>query len=161
MAQQKILVVDDQPEILNTLKRLFSESYQVLTAPGGKEGLIILKNEKPAVILADQRMPEMTGTQFLEKSIALPPNSVRMLITAYADIDACISAINKGKIYQYISKPWEPEELIQTVRRAVEHFRLAEENKKLTKELASANEQLKRENVILRQNIETKYNFQI
>ena len=139
MNKNAILIVDDQPEILNALERLLKEEYQIFTATGGAKALKILAEHKIALILADQRMPTMTGVEFFSKSMQVQPDSVRILITAYADITASIDAINKGQIFHYISKPWEPDELIIIIRRAIEKYDLEQKNKQLTEELKEAN----------------------
>jgi two-component system response regulator HupR/HoxA len=159
MKKEKILVVDDQVEILNALERQLKAEYKVYTSSNGDEALDLLKKNVFAVVLADQRMPGMTGVDFLRRSISIQPNIVRILITAYADIQASIDAVNQGQIYYYISKPWEPEELRLIVQRAVERYDLQRKNKQLTEELQRANEQLKRENIYLRQNIHEEYDF--
>jgi len=159
MKKETILIVDDQPEILNAVERLLKEEYRILTAPSGQSALDILQNQRIAVILADQRMPGMTGVEFLSRAIALQPDTVRILITAYADITASIDAVNRGQIYYYISKPWEPEELLLIIRQAVEKFQLQQENRKLNQRLKEINLQLEQENVLLRQNIKKEYDF--
>ena len=159
MKKEKILVVDDQVEILNALERQLKDDYKVYTSSNGEEGLGLLKMNVFAVVLADQRMPGMTGVEFLAKSLPIQPDIIRILITAYADIQASIDAVNKGQIYYYISKPWEPEELRLIVQRAVEHYDLQRKNKQLTEELQKANKQLQRENIYLRQNIQEGYDF--
>ena len=159
MAKESILIVDDQKAILNSLDRLLKEECKVLLASSGAQALEILKKKKVAVILADQRMPRMTGVEFLSNSLSIQPDTIRILITAYADIQASIAAINKGKIFYYISKPWEPEELLLIVRRAVEQFRLVKQNRQLTRQLIKMNKKLKQENIVLKRHIEDKYDF--
>ena len=159
MSKENILVVDDQVEILNALERQLKDEYNVFTSSNGKEALALLKENTFSVVLADQRMPQMTGVEFLSQSIEIQPDIVRILITAYADIQASIDAVNKGQIYYYISKPWEPDELRLTVQRASERFNLQRQNRELTEKLKKANEQLKRENIYLKQNIQEDYDF--
>jgi two-component system response regulator HupR/HoxA len=159
MKKDKVLIVDDQPEILNALERLLKADYQVLLASNGADGLQILTKERVAVILADQRMPVMTGVEFLSKALQLQPDTVRILITAYADLQASIAAVNQGQIYYYISKPWEPEELLLILRRAIERYKLQQENQELTRQLIDANKKLKQENITLKQTIEKTYRF--
>jgi two-component system response regulator HupR/HoxA len=159
MKKEKILVVDDQIEILNALERQLKDDYKVYTSSNGEEALGLVEKNIFAVVLADQRMPGMTGVDFFDKSMSIQPEIVRILITAYADIQASIDAVNKGQIYYYVSKPWEPDELRLIVQRAVERFDLQRKNKQLTAELKKANEQLKRENIYLRQNIQEEYEF--
>lgn len=159
MLKESVLIVDDQPEILNSLERLLKEHYKIYVASNGLAALDVLKKHDIALILADQRMPQMTGVEFLKRSLEIQPDAVRILITAYADIQASINAINQGQIFYYVSKPWEPDDLLVIVLRAVETYRLQKKNIELTKKLKKANEQLKRENVILKQNIEKEYDF--
>jgi two-component system response regulator HupR/HoxA len=159
MKRETLLIVDDQPEILHALERLLRSKYRVLLASNGTEALNHLKKEMVTVIMADQRMPVMTGVEFLSKAVEIQPDSVRILITAYADLQASIAAINQGQIFYYISKPWEPEELLLIIRRAVERYQLQKENKELTQQLVQANKQLQQENITLKQTIEKNYHF--
>ena len=152
-----ILIVDDQPEILNSLEQLFKNTYRVFRADQGEQALQILKKHDVAVILSDQRMPRMTGVAFLEQALKIQPDAIRILITAYADLLASIEAVNKGHIFYYVSKPWEPEELTLLVSRAVEQYRLVIENKNLTSALAEANRKLANENTQLRRSLEKEY----
>jgi len=160
MAKESILIVDDQQEILNSLERLLREDYRIFLASNGPAAIKILKKHKVAVILADQRMPKMTGVEFLAQSLSIQPHAVRILITAYADIQASIEAVNQGQIYYYVSKPWEPDELRLILQRAVERFRLVKENQRLMKQLVKVNKALEQENVILKRHIGKTYDFQ-
>lgn len=137
MADKKItiLYVDDEENNLFSFKATFRLKYQVYTAISGDEAFKIL-NEKPVhIIITDQRMPGMTGVEFLEKVIPQFPNPIRLLLTGYADMGAVVDAVNKGKIFHYLSKPWNEEELDITIVRAYEAYleklRLKEENEKL------------------------------
>ena len=159
MAKSSVLIVDDQPEILNSLERLLKEKYMVYRASGGDEALNILKKHEVAVILADQRMPGMTGVVFLSRSIDLQPQAIKILVTAYADIDASIAAVNEGQIFYYLSKPWENDELLLIVQRAEEQYNLQKENRQLTRDLEEANARLEKENIWLKQNAEQQYDF--
>lgn len=154
-----ILIVDDQPEVLHALERLLKPDYTILTAGSGAKGLDLLKNHPVSVILTDQRMPGMTGVEFLSKAQDVQPYAMRMMITAYADIEASVAAVNRGRIYQYISKPWEPDELLLIVKQAVERYQLEEENRILSKKLEEANRLLQTENQILKQTAEKEVNF--
>ena len=123
MNHHTILMVDDEPNILEALKRIFQKNYTLLTASSAKEGLEYLtKNKEIALIICDQRMPEMTGIEMLEKSRFLCPAAVRILLTGYADIEAVISAINRGHIYKYLTKPWEIEAIKLEVKNALEYY---------------------------------------
>jgi EAL domain-containing protein (putative c-di-GMP-specific phosphodiesterase class I)/CheY-like chemotaxis protein len=117
--QTTLLLVDDEQNILNALRRLFRrESYHVLTAGSGAEALELLALNAVQVIITDQRMPEMSGVEFLSKVKDLYPQTVRMVLSGYSDLSAVTDAINKGAIWKYISKPWDDESLMQDVRAA-------------------------------------------
>ena len=135
-----ILIVDDEKDILESLRRMLRGIYEVDIAESPFDALKLLQNRLYHVIVSDQRMPEMTGVEFLEKAKKLSPLSTRILLTGYTDIESVIDSINRGNIYRYISKPWEPEELKLTLRQANEAFRLKKEledkNKHLEKALA-------------------------
>ncbi len=140
-----VLVVDDEENVLRSIVRLFSdEPFQTVIALSGGKALDILRKQEMAVILSDQRMPEMSGAEFLAKSRSLSPESVRIVLTGYADINAAIDAINKGGAHQYLAKPWDDQELLSAVRNAVELYRLKKENRSLTELVQKQNEELKR-----------------
>ncbi|MCX8070731.1 MAG: response regulator, partial [Thermodesulfovibrionales bacterium] len=142
-----VLFVDDEDNVLKSLKRLFiDEDIDVLTVSSGKEGLELLKDKEVAVIVSDQRMPEMTGAEFLEKSIKLSPDSVRIVLTGYADIETAMYAINKGGASRYITKPWNDKDLMITILNAIETYNLKKENKFLTALTKKQNEELKKWN---------------
>ena len=139
-ARPRILVVDDEEAILETMTFTFEDDYEVLTSSSARDALALLEREGPvAVVISDQRMPEMTGVEFLSKVFALHPTTVRIILTGFADMDAIIRSINDGHVYAYITKPWEPDQLKQVVRRAVDHHALAVENEKLVGDLRGAN----------------------
>ena len=148
--QYSVLVVDDEPDILRSFSFNYGDDFELVTATSGARGLELLEAHDPAVIVADQRMPAMTGTEFLEQSMALRPEAMRIVLTGYTDIEAIIEAINRSRIYRYVTKPWESEELRLTLRRAVEAFHLTRENTRLVEELRRANERLSAENAYLR-----------
>ncbi len=153
-----VLFVDDEANILKTLNRLFlDEDYDVHTALGGQKALELIDSGiTPTVIVSDQRMPEMSGAEFLEKAKEKVPQSIRMVLTGYADINAAVDAINLGGIYRYILKPWNDEDLILTVREAVDRFRLVEENKRLTNELHEKNKILAEINKHLEEKVDER-----
>src|SRR5690606_10482956 len=105
--KHNILIVDDEADNVDALERLFRKKYQVLKATSAIEALTQLKSHEVAVIISDQRMPKMTGVQFLSESIKLQPDAIRMLLTGYTDIESAIEAINSGGVYRYITKPWD------------------------------------------------------
>jgi response regulator RpfG family c-di-GMP phosphodiesterase len=126
------LLVDDEPSILSSLRRVFRPlGYIILTATSGEEGLKILQKNNIDLIISDMRMPEMEGSVFLSKVANQWPDIIRLLLTGYADMTSTISAINDGKIFQYISKPWEDNDIIITVRHALKHRQLKQERDQL------------------------------
>lgn len=138
--RSRILVVDDEEAILETMTYTFEDDYQVLTATSAGQALDLLERDGPvAVVISDQRMPEMTGVEFLAKVFEMEPTTARIILTGFADMNAIIRAINDGHVYAYITKPWEPADLKQVVRRAVEHHALAVENERLLGDLHDAN----------------------
>ncbi|PCI96951.1 MAG: two-component system response regulator [Flavobacteriales bacterium] len=137
-----ILYVDDEVENLYAFKAAFRRIYNVFVAISGSEGREILDENDIQVILTDQRMPEVTGVEFLESIIEFYPDPIRILVTGYSDINTVINAVNKGQIYKYISKPWNNDDLKQTIDRAYEVYRLRKENVELTNNLIQVNKQL-------------------
>ena len=132
--QHTLLLVDDESAITRALRRLFRKAgYHILTAQSGYEGLEKLRQcEIPvSLIISDQRMPEMSGTQFLEKAKKLNPEAIRYLLTGYSDMETVIEALNKGEIHRYLTKPWNDEDLLLYVRQSLDHFDLIRANKKL------------------------------
>ncbi|MEI6127338.1 MAG: HD domain-containing phosphohydrolase [Pseudomonadota bacterium] len=154
-SEHTILLVDDEENILSALNRmLVSEEYNVLTASSGQEGLRLLDTAKVSLIISDQRMPAMTGSEFLAKAKDTSPDSIRIMLTGYSDINATIEAINSGEVYKYITKPWQDEELMLTVKEAIERYSLIAENKRLTEVTLSLNKELKQWNEKLEQRVE-------
>lgn len=149
-----LLFVDDESSILSSLKRLFRpHGYRILTAGGGTEGLALLENETVDLVVSDMRMPEMDGAQFLEQVRNRWPRIVRILLTGYADVGSTIAAINRGEIYRYVAKPWDDNEIVLTVRDALERKRLEAENSRLNELTARQNEELKLLNASLEQKV--------
>ena len=121
----RMLVVDDEPDNLDLLYRTFRRSFKVLRAESGTEALKVLEAEgEAAVIISDQRMPEMKGTEFLSKTVPEFPDTVRIILTGFTDVEDLVDAINAGQVYRYITKPWDPEELKIVVDRASETYDL-------------------------------------
>ncbi len=121
----KILVVDDEPDNLDLLYRTFRRDFQVLKADSGVQALQLLEQEgEVAVIISDQRMPEMKGTEFLSRTLPQFPDTVRIILTGFTDIEDLVEAINSGQVYKYITKPWDPGELKAVVQRAAESYDL-------------------------------------
>jgi two-component system, NtrC family, response regulator HupR/HoxA len=154
-----VLVVDDEEAIVESIAMTLEDDYRVFTALSGKLGLEILEREDVALVIVDQVMPDMSGVEFLEKVVERRPHTVRMMLTGYADITSIVRAINDGRIYRYIQKPWEPESLRIDVRRALEAHALSAENLQLAAALAEANERLRAENLYLRREVERRYSF--
>lgn len=128
---QKILLVDDEPSIVSSLKRLLrSDGYQILTATSAKEGLEILGNQDVQVILSDQRMPEMSGTDFLSRVRDLYPDTIRIILSGYTDLESVADAINRGSIYKFLTKPWEDDLLRENIREAFNHYETVRARKK-------------------------------
>jgi response regulator RpfG family c-di-GMP phosphodiesterase len=144
MADKKIsvLYVDDEENNLFSFKAVFRVKYQVYTAISGDEALKILSEKPIEIIITDQRMPNMTGVEFLEKVIEKFPDPMRLLLTGYADMNAVVDAVNKGKIFHYLSKPWNEEELDMTINRAYEAYLQKEKLKEENKLLGTSNDQL-------------------
>jgi response regulator RpfG family c-di-GMP phosphodiesterase len=137
-----ILYVDDEENNLFSFKATFRIKYQVLTALSGNEALKILELKQVHIIITDQRMPEMTGVEFLEKVIEKFSDPMRILLTGYADMGAVVDAVNKGKIFHYITKPWNEEELDLTINRAYEKYLEKVQLKDMNEKLAGSNDQL-------------------
>ncbi|MBY0400188.1 response regulator, partial [Myxococcota bacterium] len=136
----RILIVDDEEAILETLTFTFMDHYDVLTTPDPRAALGILEANAPvAVIITDQRMPGLTGVELLRQVYECFPETVRIILTGFADSEATIKAINDGHIYGYVNKPWEPDELKAMVRRAVELHALTLENRRLVEDLRHSN----------------------
>jgi response regulator RpfG family c-di-GMP phosphodiesterase len=145
-----VLYIDDEVHNLNSFKAGFRRLFNVFTAESAIEGRKVLEAEDIHVIITDQRMPVMTGIEFLESIIPHYPDPIRILLTGYADINAVIDAINKGRVYKYIQKPWMDEDLRINIEKAYEIYALRKENRELTEQLLLANKQLE---FLLRQNL--------
>jgi two-component system response regulator HupR/HoxA len=150
----ELLLVDDELANLQKLQRTFMGQYNVHLAQAGQEALQILRHTPIDAIITDQKMPNMTGMEFLELSQKSFPNVVRIVLTGFTDVADLIEAINTGKVHKYITKPWEPDDLRLAVQDALEKMELVRENERLSAELKIANERLRTENIILRQEVE-------
>lgn len=137
-----VLYVDDEENNLFSFKATFRMKYEVLTAVSAKEALTILSTKPVHVIISDQRMPEMTGVEFFEIVLEKFPDPIRVLLTGYTDMSAVVDAINKGKIYHYLDKPWNEEELDLTINRAYEKYLELLDLKNMNEKLTGSNEQL-------------------
>ena len=137
-----ILYVDDEENNLFSFKAVFRIKYNVLTALSGDEALEILSKKQVHIIITDQRMPEMTGVQFLEKVLVKFPDPVRVLLTGYTDMGAVVDAVNKGKIFHYLAKPWNEEELDLTINKAYAKYLEKAELENMNVLLEGSNDQL-------------------
>ena len=147
--RHSLLIVDDELDVLESLRHLFHRTYRVFTASSGTDAIAILEREDIHMILSDQRMPGMPGDIFLSHARKIKPDAIRMLFTGYADIQAVINAVNEGNIYRYILKPWDASELEGILRQAAEQYELLAERRRLIAELQLANSQLMEANETL------------
>lgn len=145
-----LLVIDDEEQTVRAVRHLFRRRYKVLGATRAAEGLALMDDNDVSVILCDQRMPGMSGAEFFEAVRAEHPDAVRILITAYSDIQALVRSVNRGQIFGYLAKPWNPEELEQVVDTAMAHRQLLDDKRAMTAELAEKNDALRRVNAELR-----------
>jgi len=143
-----LLVVDDEPDVVQSVQDLLRLDYRVLGATRAREGLKILQEQEVHLVMTDQRMPEMTGVEFLGHVRGDHPEAIRLLFTGYADIKAVIDAINQGNVYRYITKPWDPDDLQIVIRQAAEQYDLLVERKRLLAELQDKNQELLEANEI-------------
>lgn len=136
-----ILYVDDEENNLVSFKANFRVKYKVLIALSGDEAIQMINSQHVDIIITDQRMPNMTGVEFLEKVLEINPDPMRILLTGYADMNAVVDAVNKGKIFHYLSKPWNEEELDMTILRAYEVYEERLKIKEMNEKLALSNDQ--------------------
>jgi len=130
-----LLAVDDEPANLRMLERLFRREYRVLTANSGEEALAILQKENVSLIITDQRMPGMSGTEMLRESMHSSPNSIKIILTGYTDLQALTEAINTTRVYKFVSKPWDPTALKQTVQDAFREYGMLARHKQVIDDL--------------------------
>ena len=137
-----VLLVDDEARVLDSLEALLGMDHQILRADRADEALRVLAEARPAVIVSDQRMPGMLGTELLARARDLAPDTVRILLTAFTDADALMDSINAAGIYHFLLKPWDPKELTHVIRTAVERHRLVCERERLVRDLEARNADL-------------------
>ncbi|ABL00325.1 response regulator [Pelobacter propionicus] len=144
----RILLVDDERNVLRSLERLFlDEEYEIFTAGSGGDGLEILEQHGPfRLVISDYRMSGMHGVEFLSEVCRRWPDTERMILSGYADLAAIVASINLGRIYKFIAKPWNDDDLLCTVREALERYELRARNRQLVTDLMAANEELRRIN---------------
>ena len=129
-----ILLVDDEQGVISALKRvLMEESYEIFTANSGADGLNIMKNNRIKLVVSDERMPGMSGTEFLTTVKNLFPDTIRIMLTGHANLQAAMSAVNNGEICRFFSKPWDDLEIRLSIKSAIEKFDLEAENRRLLK----------------------------
>lgn len=143
-----LLIVDDEVEILKVLQKSLEDDYDVLTASRAKAGLELL-DERVSVVISDQRMPEMTGSEFLRHVRERRPEVVRIIMSGYSDMTALINSVNYGEIFRYLNKPWDLNELLDTIDLAVKRY---DENRRQL-ELALENQRLAAENLRLTEDL--------
>lgn len=117
-----VLIVDDEPDVLFSLTGLLRRDFQVYTATSGQDALEIMRQHPVHVIMTDQRMPAMTGAELMENVRLTYPDAVRIIFTGYADTRAVVDAINSGELYRYITKPWDPDDLIEVLKDAAQRY---------------------------------------
>jgi len=139
-----VLYVDDEVNNLNSFKAAFRRDFEIYTASSAREARKILDNNEIGVIITDQRMPVMTGIEFLESIIPIYPDTIRILLTGFSDINAVMDAINRGQVYKYLVKPWQNDELKMYIENALEIYNLRKENKELSHKLELANLEIER-----------------
>ncbi|MUH71931.1 HD domain-containing phosphohydrolase [Psychrosphaera haliotis] len=149
----KILVLDDEVEILNSLKRVFRKDYAVDTFSEGEDALAALAETDYAIVISDMKMPGMDGATFLAKAKEVAPESVRILLSGYADMDSTIKAINEGDIFNYVCKPWNNDSLKALMANAISRYSLKSQNNELSGKLVAANTQLTEANRLLEEKV--------
>jgi len=154
-----VLVVDDEPANLQKLKRTFMSEFEVFEASSGESALRLLQDHAVTIIITDQRMPGMSGVEFLKQSLKIAPETVRVILTGYTEVEDLMDAINDGHVHRYITKPWDPFSLKETIKQELERWELKQENERLARELQKANEILASENIKLRYEVESLKEF--
>lgn len=141
--EKTLLLVDDEENVIRSLRRLFrQEPFTVLTANSGAEGLQILEQQPVSVILSDQRMPGMIGSEFLKIVKERYPHTIRIVMSGYTELESITSAINDGAVFKFLLKPWEDEKLLAHIRDAFSYHDLKSNNELLAQELQKANSRL-------------------
>lgn len=157
MKKRKLLFVDDEENVIKSLLRLFQEdNYEILTANNGREGLGLIRMNEFQIVISDYQMPEMNGTEFFKQVRKLSPDTIRIILTGYADINIAVSAINEGHVYKFVTKPWDGELLKVEIKKALDFYDLVQERHALNKELIKKNEELKEINENLEEMVEER-----
>ena len=154
MEQNTILIVDDEENILNALERVLEDKgYKTFLADSGHKGLEIIRREDIHLVVSDHRMPGMDGIIFLNEVKKISPNTIRTMLTGYADVDLAIKAINVDEVYRFITKPWNNIELLCIIKQGIQHYNLQKELERLNKLIQSQNTELKEWNFKLEQKV--------
>ena len=138
LREHTVLAVDDEPANLRAVRRTLSDDCRVLTAGSGREALEMMACEPVALVIADQRMPGMSGAAFLAETVERYPPVIRIVLTGYTDVDTLLEAINRGHVYHFLAKPWQARELRQVVHRGLERFEASAERLQLLDDLRAA-----------------------
>ncbi|MDO8991304.1 MAG: response regulator [Sideroxyarcus sp.] len=155
--ERTLLLVDDEENITSALVRLLRrDGYNILRANSGEAGLALLEQNEVGVIISDQRMPGMTGVEFLSKVRERYPDTVRIVLSGYTELNSVTDAINRGAVYKFLTKPWEDELLRANVEEAFQRYEMKMENARLARDLEQANEELLLINRELEQRVEEK-----
>ncbi|SIS56194.1 HD domain-containing phosphohydrolase [Neptunomonas antarctica] len=153
----KILCVDDEPSVLSALKRLLrTTTYEVFIEGSGQGALTLMQEHRIDLVISDMRMPGMSGVEYLSEVAALYPDTIRILLTGYSDMESTIAAVNHGKIHHYIQKPWNNQEVLITIEQALEHKLLADENIRLSQEVEKQNDELIHVNLQLESRVQQR-----
>ena len=154
MKPNTILIVDDEENILNALERLLEDKgYRMFFANSGHKGLEIIRHEDIHLVVSDHKMPGMDGIKFLNEVKKISPDTLRIMLTGFADVDIAVKAINEGEVYRFITKPWNNVELLSTVKQGIEYYNLQKELDRLNKLIQSQNTELKEWNFRLEQKV--------
>jgi len=157
MDERTVLCVDDEVHLLTALRRLLrKEPYTLLTAEGGQAALDVMKSQPVRLVISDQRMPGMTGIEFLQKAKELFPDVVRVVLSGYADVGHIVEAINKGEIYRFLGKPWNDDELKAAIMQCLDHYDIVQQNRRLVEQVRRQNGDLRRMNEDLEQAVEDR-----
>jgi len=141
--QRTLLLVDDEPNIVSALRRLFRrDGHKLLSANSGDEGLRVLAEHRVDIILSDQRMPGMTGVEFLRTAKSLYPDTIRIVLSGYTELQSVTDAINEGAVYRFLTKPWDDDALRDQINQAIAHRQVFEENRQLEGQLQNTNREL-------------------
>ncbi len=157
MLSRTVLFVDDEPNVLNALRRLLrKEEYSTIFADSGQKGLELLSEHEVHLVVSDQRMPDMEGTQFLQKVKQISPDAVRVILSGYADAAVIVESINKGEVYRFIAKPWNDDSLKASLRQCLNHYEILRQNKALLEQTRQQNDQLRNLNEHLEEMVELR-----